>query len=298
MTVATSLGSTPRVENLAELQRSSGSVRISFKRRNADSVLQNLYQQGCFKVRFPRDGPNPAAEAVLVNTAGGLTDGDRLDSKIELGPLTSVTLTTQAAERIYRSRASPATVANVITIGADAYARWIPQETILFDGARLERSTDIHVESGAAVIAVESTVFGRHAMGESEIRGMLSDRLRLSIDGTLIFADYIRLEEGREGGVTRRLQRPCLGNGATAIATLIYSGLGDEKLLGAIRRLLASRRVTAGASTVGPVTVVRVLTDSGEQLRAAIVGVVEAIRGATGTVDGKRHFSLPRVWSC
>ena len=102
-------------------------------------------------------------EAVLLNTSGGLTDGDTLSNEISWRAGTRATVTTQAAERIYRA-ATPdvARVATRIRIEDDCLACWLPQETIVFDGARLARTLEIDMQSSSRLVALESIVFGRH----------------------------------------------------------------------------------------------------------------------------------------
>ena len=94
------------------LQRSTGAARIAFKARDGRTVLDDVHQSGCCKVRFPRPDPGATTEAVLINTAGGLTDADRLTVEARWRPGTCAVVTSQAAERVYRSRDLPARVAS------------------------------------------------------------------------------------------------------------------------------------------------------------------------------------------
>src|SRR6185295_6968984 len=102
----------------AWLPRSEGSLRLAFQRRGATTALDVLHQAGVLRARFPKPEAHDAPEAVLVNTAGGLTGGDRLAIDVSLAEATSLTVTSAAAEKIYRAREDEA----VIRIGIDLKA--------------------------------------------------------------------------------------------------------------------------------------------------------------------------------
>lgn len=172
---------------LAKLQRAIGKAQVGFRRRGAETVLDHLYQSGCCKVRFPRLEPGRDTEAILINTTGGLTDGDVIETKIRWGAGTRASVASQAAERIYRSRHDPARITTNLTVAENATACWLPQETILFDQGQFERHTTITLAASARLLAVESIVFGRAAMGEAVASGRILDRWRLRVAGKLVF---------------------------------------------------------------------------------------------------------------
>ncbi|NJO36924.1 MAG: urease accessory protein, partial [Rhizobiales bacterium] len=179
---------------------------VRFRLRGAGTVLADLYQQGSAKVRFPKvfDGAPP--EAVLINLAGGITGADCLQQTIHLEAGAHAVVTTQAAEKIYRASAgsTPASVTNTVSVGADAFAEWLPQETIFFDGGRLRRRFAADLHPTARLIACESMVFGRTAMGETVRTGHLSDGWRVTVGGRIVFADGLWMD----GAIQRRLDRP------------------------------------------------------------------------------------------
>lgn len=286
----------PLVATPAELQRSSGNVRLSFKRHGARTVLDALYQEGCSKVRFPRDEAGRSAEAILINTSGGLTDGDSLSCTAAWGPETTALITTQAAERIYKSRDKAALVASQLKIGEHATARWMPQETILFDDARLERMTDVSMSGSSSLLAVESIVFGRAGMGEVVQSGRVFDRWRIRIDGKLVFADTILFDDARDGHLAQHLARTPVANGASAVATIIYVGADCAAMLNDFRQVLGASDVVAGASSLGPLIVARVLAGNSQRMREAVMRVCD-VTAQTGN-SGSRCFERPRVWNC
>ena len=280
------------------LQRSTGAARIAFKARDGRTVLDNVHQSGCCKVRFPRPEPGATTEAVLINTAGGLTDADRLTVEARWRPGTCAVVTSQAAERVYRSRDLPARVANRVDVAAAATALWLPQETILFDGGRLSRNLTATVADGGQLLACESIVFGRRAMGETVRRGAILDTWRVRYAGDLVFADGLRLD----GDIETILARPAVANGAAAVASVLYTGPATGRLLDPLRALSATLVSTAGCSSIGPVLNVRLLGGSGAELRRDLTAVLDCLLNQLGRGDDGANVKpiarLPRVWAC
>lgn len=281
-----------------KLQRSRGTVRLSFKSRGSQTALDSLYQEGCYKARFPRADARQPAEAILINTSGGLTDGDFLSCDAAWHPDTRALITTQAAERIYKSRRGVATIRTRLNVGARATACWLPQETILFNEGRLDRTTDVEMSPDASLFAVESMVFGRIGMGEVTCSGHVFDRWRIRVGGKLVFADAVLLDDAGDGQLASYLARASITDGASAIATIIYVGADCAAYLDSFRHVLDTSSVVAGASNLGPLIVARVLAENGQSIRNAVTRVFEAAQSAEKTDHVNQHFELPRVWNC
>ncbi|MDB5447547.1 MAG: ureD, partial [Phenylobacterium sp.] len=241
--------------------------------------LDRLYQDGCAKIRLPRDAAAHGLEAVLINTAGGLTGGDRLAWRVEAGAGAALTLTTQACERIYRASADRAEVAVRLVAEAGARIDWLPQETILFDRAALARTFDVDLAAGARLLAVEAVVLGRTAMGERVCSGLLRDRWRVRRDGRLVFADDLRFE----GDIAALTARAPVLSGACAFASLVLVAQDAERDLERVRAALGP---CGGASAFEGKLFARVVAREGLALRRALVPAIEALRGE----------ALPRVW--
>ena len=278
------------------LQRSAGEGSITFKCCNADTVLDDVRQSGCCKIRFPAIEPGLPFEAVLLNTAGGLTDDDVLRANVHWGPDTCALITTQAAERVYKSRDVPARVENRLGVARAAMAFWLPQETILFDGGRLSRRLEADIDEAGCLLACESTVFGRHAMGEAVNHGFLLDSWRVRMGGRLVFADSLRLD----GAVDKILTRPATASGAGAAASVICVRRDVAGMLEPLRDVVSAFRSTAGCSVLGPVLVTRILAPDGAQLRKDLSRVLLHLITVISTGDGRleRRACLPRVWNC
>jgi urease accessory protein len=268
------------------LERSRGELKLGFARRGAATGVSELFQSGCAKARLLRQTDSGFREAIVLNTAGGLTDGDRFACDVAWGPGAEAMVTSQAAERIYRSRGAAADLETRLTVAAGARAVWAPQETILFDGGRYRRRTEIEVEEGGEIVACESVVFGRTAMGETVRSGGLEDRWRVRIDGRLRYADGFSLD----GDVASALARRAIVGGAVASAAVLYVGEQATALRDLVRPLLERADVVAGATTRLGVTVIRLLARAATALRSALEAVLEALVGALGA------RALPRAW--
>jgi len=185
-------------------------------------VLDDLRQLGCLKARFPRPEPDAWSGAVTLNISGGVAGGDRLTSRFEAAAGARATIAAQAAERVYRARDvdRPAEIRTTIAVGAGAALEWLPQDTILFDGAALDRRLTIDLADDSSYLGVESLIVGRAAMGE-RVRGLrLADTLRLRRGGRLVLHDQVRLNGEAE---TTLRSRATLG-GQRAVATIVFAG--------------------------------------------------------------------------
>ena len=224
---------------------------------------------------------------MTLNLSGGVAGGDRLATEIALGPGARALVAGQAAERFYRALPDslPARVRVSLSVAEGARLAWLPQETILFDAARLDRRLDVDVARGARFVGVESLVLGRAAMGEHVERLQLRDVIAVRLGGRLVLHDAVRLV----GEASRILERPATGGGLRAFATVLYAGPESAALLDPVRDALSVAPAEAGASAWDDLLVARLAAEDGARLRAAVVTVLRVLR------DGA---ALPRVWQC
>jgi urease accessory protein len=271
----------------SSLQRAVGALRVSFKQRDGQTVLDGLRQAGCLKARFPRTEVPGWGGVVALNSSGGIAGGDRLDAAFLVRDGARATIAAQAAERFYRvvPGSVPAQVRTRIDVAAGAAAEWLPQETILFDRCAVDRVLDVALAEDSWFLGVEMLVFGRAAMGEQVERAHLHDTIRVRRGGRLVLHDAIRLN----GDVAATLRRPAIGGGARAIATLVHAAPGAASMLEAVRVALADAPGGCAASAWDGVLVARFLAYDGASLRAAVLPALHALR------DGR---PLPRVWCC
>ncbi|MGO4386989.1 urease accessory protein UreD [Microvirga sp. 2YAF29] len=234
------------------------------------------------RIRLPnREGAD--LDAVLVNTAGGIACGDHFIVEIDARSEASVTVATPAAEKVYRSDGLVAELAVKLNVQAGARIDWLPQETLLFNEARLIRRLDAEMADDAKLTLFEAVVFGREARNEQIVSGFFEDRWRIRRGGRLIYADTLRLS----GPIADLLQKPSVGNGARAIATLIHVAPDAEARLETVRGMLATTdRCDAAASAWNGMLAVRFCAETIEALRRSACSFLLAFRGEP----------LPRVW--
>jgi len=270
----------------ATRQRAQGEARVRFARAGARSEAARVYETGGLRLRFPRS--EAECEAVLVNTGGGMAGGDRATIEVAVGPGARALVTTQAAEKIYRSDGEPVRVETRLSVEPGGTLVWAPQETLLFDQAALERRLDAEVAADASLTIFESVVFGRLASGETDIAARLVDRWRVRRAGRLVFAEALRLVDAAAA-----LDRPAVGAGARAIATILSAAPDAEAqapiLRAAVEAVAADpgERLECGASGFDGIAIARVVSPSPARLRAALIAAMLALRGR----------EAPRVWS-
>jgi urease accessory protein len=185
----------------------------------------------------------------------------------------------RAAEKVYRTLGPDSVIDVKLDVAAGATLAWLPQETILFDRARMRRSIDVSLAPDARLFLAEAVVFGRSGMGETVEEGALIDRWRVRRDGKLIYAETVRLE----GPIAARLAQRAVANGGVAIATVLIVP-GDDAVVAAVRALKFEGEV--GASAWNGIAAVRLSAADAAALRRDLVHVMTAVRGA-----------LPRIWT-
>lgn len=263
------------------MQRSQGEARVSLTAASGQTRLQGLRQCGAAKAILPRGtGAEARPEVVFLNTSGGLTGGDRLSYGLVLGAGAEAVATTQTAERVYRSAGGEARVEVTLEVGAGGWLDWLPQETILFDGAALSRQTGIALAPGAGCLALEAVVLGRAAMGETVTRLAFRDQRRISRDGRPLMLEPLSLQGDM-------LTHPAVLGGARAFASLVRVAPDAGDALEALRGVLDEPGVEAAASALEGRLVCRMRAGDGWPLRRQIRRALAVLR---------RGAALPRVW--
>ncbi len=257
--------------------RATGRIALAVAAQDARTRRTKVHEDGSLRVRFPH-ADTPALEAVIVNTGGGMTGGDRFAVEISLEEGASVIAGTAAAEKIYRSTGSDAEMTVRLALSAGAKLCWLPQETILFDRARLKRRIDIELAEGASLLVAEAVVFGRAAMGEAMAQGYFADHWRLRRAGRLIYADSARFD----GAIAEKLGRRAVANGGIAIASVLIAP-GNEDTLARVRALEFEGEV--GISAWNGIAVARLCARDGAVLRHDLIALLAAL-----------NQPVPRLW--
>ena len=256
-----------------DLQRSAGAIMLEVGTRGA---VNRMREEGCAKLRIPALLAGQSPEAIIINTAGGRAGGDRFE--VDVRTESDLCLTTQAAEKIYRSLGSETRMSTQLCVKGNARLLWLPQEAILFDGVRLRRSFDAELNGDAKLLAVETIVLGRKAMGESLTDFSFRDRWRIRRNGGLIFADDLRFDPMRVRGV------PAL-RGCAAFATIVLVNPDTEHFIEPLREIIGS---SGGVSTWDGKLIARLVGVDGFDLRKTLIPALKLLAAPT---------QLPKVWT-
>ena len=261
----------------AAMQRVKGEAFVALAAHRGRTVLMNLRQIGNAKAILPHAGALP--EVVFLNTSGGLTGGDRLSYRLDLGENCRAVAMTQTAERAYRASEGHAEVSVDLKLGAGAWLDWLPQETILFDQSALQRKTRIELGPRAGCLALESVVLGRHAMGETVQSLDFKDHRAIYREGKPLSLEPLALNAASLGS-------PVTLGEARAFASIIMAGEGVADALGPLRAVLTEEGVRAAASAFDGKLACRLMARDGLPLRRQIIRALAVLRRAPA----------PRVW--
>jgi urease accessory protein len=266
-------------EKIFAANRAVGTLTFDVKNVAGKTRRGQLHEAGSLRVRCP-GAPAAELEAVLINTAGGVAGGDRFALDIAAGKDTRLVVTTAAAEKVYRTLGPESTIDVKLDVAAAASLAWLPQETILFDRARLARSIEVSLAADARLLMAEAVVLGRTGMGESVEQGALTDRWRVRRAGKLVYAETVRLD----GAIAQRMAAAAVGRGGAAIATVLIVP-GDDAIVAAIRATQEHFAGEVGASAWNGIAAVRLVAADGAALRRDLIRVMTAVR------------ALPRIWT-
>ena len=231
-------------------------------------MIADLRMSGALKALFPQ---GRGLEAILMNSAGGITGGDRLTASATAGEGTTLTITTQAAERAYRAAAGTGRVTTTLEVQDGALLQWLPQEMILFDGCALDRELKIEMAREARLLMVEPMVFGRTAMGETLSIGMVRDTINITRNGMPDYLDRIHFS----GPIASQLERSAVAQGARAMASLVYIAPDAPNQIEGVRQNLPK---WGGASLRAADTlVVRLIASDSFELRRALLPILDRL---------------------
>ena len=268
-----------------QLQRSHGAARLAFANRDNRNSIVERYASAPVRILTPSvQGGIP--EAVLANTSGGIAGGDTSHIDILVAQNAQALVTGQAAEKIYRSIDMPASIRTVIKIEDGSTLEYLPQESILFDGAKLNRAVNISLGARSCLLLSEMFVLGRWAMNEDFIRGIFLDRWSIDVAGQPIWREGLRIE----GGLSSLSSSLGFAN-ARALATIFYAGANAAEVLGLARDVIGPM---GGATIVRGMLVVRMLGNEAGMLKQQLSEIISIIRAAALG----RPAEVPRVWRC
>jgi urease accessory protein len=271
----------------------NGTLELAFDNRGVAGAtrLAHLHQAAPLRALFPETCRMDLPVIALTATCGGFTGGDRMATSIAMGAGTKAMAIAQAAEKLYRSTGSETRIEIALDVEAGGWLEWLPQETILFNGARMRRRTEIALAADAAVLAGEILVFGRSAHGESMTGGLVHDAWSVQRDGVLIWADRFHAADAL---LAEALEHPAALKGMRAAAMLVHVGPGAEQRLALLRDLmaLAPTEVRCAATVVNGVLIARWLAADALELRPSFAAAWMALRSDARDLAPR----LPSFW--
>jgi urease accessory protein len=265
-------------EFIVRHQRAEGAATLEV----GPGGIIRLHQKAPLRLLFPTPEANETLQAVLVNTAGGLAGGDVLAARVAVATGAAPLVTTPAAEKVYGSLGPTSILHTRLEVGAGARLEYLPQEAILFDGARLDRRTEAHVAPGGVLLAVESLVLGRIARGEAWRAGAVREGWRLHLDGRLAWADALALDAAARDA-------PFALDGAEALGLMLLAAPD------AARHRDLARELTGGqASLPCPGVLLLRFLGTASAVRRGLEAAIPPMRAAALG----RPSTLPRLWTC
>lgn len=285
--------------------RTDGRLDFSVIADVDSSVVGRLYQRAPLRALFPRPERGEPFTAVLVNSSGGIIGGDQLEVTLEATDGASLLVTGQAAEKVYRSTGRIAEATTTLIAGPDSLFEFLPQGTIVYDGARFRRVTTIKASPGSRVMAGEVLSLGRVERGERFTTGLLHDEWRVHAGDRLIWGDALHLSnndpadgdgpDGNVTGITTALNSRAGFAGSPAYATFLYVASDAKEQLELARRLLADTpdTVRAGVTSFDGLIVARWLGANPAEVRGAFGRFWARFRA--DVIGGTER--LPTIWN-
>jgi len=266
----------PRLRSLTSTAsrpaRIAGGINLVAARTGRGSGVERLSERGGYRARVVHEGDR--CDAVLLNPAGGLVGGDQIALDLTVNDGAQLTVTTAAAERVYRSDGPDAEVRCRLTAATGTVLEWLPQQTVFYDGCRYRRQFEVEAALDARVMVLEMLALGRHASGEVLGDVMIKDHWRIRRGGRLVLAEALRLA----GPVTAMCDHPAVGAGARASATLAYVTPVADTDVERVRACLGDATL-CGASAVDGVVIARWLATEPMELVAALQAFLVRFRG-------------------
>ena len=266
-----------------------GAATVRFEHRHGQTRLATLYHHDPLRVLMPTPRRDDLPIAVLATTSGGMVGGDRMDIALSVGAGAKALITTQAAEKVYRSTGADCRIDTDLSVEEGGWLEWMPQEAIVFEGSRLRRLTRIDLSGDGRAIAGEMLVFGRAAFGETVTRGLIRDAWEVARDGRLVWADALHLDDD----IAEALAHPAGFGGAAACATLLHAAPDAARHLDAVRALaepIEGARV--GATALDGLLIVRILGGDARAVRRAYAALWSGLRAEAAGLPTR----LPRLW--
>jgi urease accessory protein len=259
-------------------------LHLGFSRRQDRTVLAERRHRGPLAVQRPFYPGDGVCHVYLLHPPGGMVAGDRLEIEAMLAEGSEALLTTPAAGKCYRSEARIAEQSVRVTVGNRAALEWLPQETIVYRGARLRSEMRIELDDAARFIGWDMLVFGRPSAGESFDDGFVEAGWRLFKAGRPIHTERVLLD-------AEAVQANWGLQGRSSCGTL-FATPASRKTLDIVRELIGEAP-GRGVTLIDEVLVCRAVEARADRLR----GFFQAVWAALRPEVLQRADVPPRIWA-
>ena len=254
-------------------------LSLEFSARGAATILSDCRHHGPLRVQralYPEG--EAVCQAIVLHPPSGIAGGDQLRIAAAVGPAAYAQLTTPGAGKWYRSTGAEASQTLDFSVADNATLEWLPQETIVFDGARSRMDNHIALADSSRYLGWEILCLGRRAAGECFAHGHLNLHTRIERQGNVIW-----LERGQITGNDPLLDSIAAWAGASVCATLqatVPAGFEVAPLLDACRTLEPADQALHGITALRGLLVARYLGHSSEAARLWFVSLWQLLRPA------------------
>lgn len=259
-------------------------LELGFARAGPRSVLSRRRHRGPLMVQRPFYPEGGACHVYLLHPPGGVVAGDDLAISIAVETHAEALVTTPAAGKFYRSEGPLARQSVALEIGEGGALEWLPQETIVYEGARVASEVRVELAAGARFIGWEVLSLGRPASGEGFEHGEADLGWRIRRGGMPLYLERLHLDP--------TAFRARWGLGGRSGCGTFFACPASERSLVAVRELIGEKP-GLGVTLIEDLLVCRGADPGAENVRQFFQRVWEAVRPE---VIG-RGACPPRIWA-
>jgi urease accessory protein len=267
----------------------SGKIDLEFiDTKISKQAVKKVYQYGYSKVRFVNTDNNNT-EAILINTAGGLTSSDIIENDIKMNENSKAVITSQAAEKIYKNISGIVSINTNIEMDKNSFIQWLPQETIIFDQSKTKRKTSVYINKYSKFLGLESVMFGRQLHGEKIKSGFFSDHWKIYLNEKLSFVDKFIVEENFKD----KLLNKFIFNNVAFMSTIIFYSEELENNTKDIADFIINKSDTGGFSIINGIGIIKIVDKKPHNIKIKLNNLIQLIQKNVFNYN----YGLPRIWN-
>lgn len=259
-------------------------LELGFVHRHGKTVMANRRHIGPLKVQRPFYPEGDVCHVYVLHPPGGVVAGDCLTIAVNVAAESAALVTTPAAGKFYRSDGKVAQQQVRLTVAADASLEWLPQETIIYEGARMASELRLELAAGSRFIGWEMFALGRPAANEGFTTGEAGMNWLIFRSGKLFYRERLIIDAqafATNWGL----------NGHSACGTLFACPAASAQLE-SVRQLIGDS-AGRGVTLIDDMLICRALDSRADQLREFFQQVWRTLRPDVV----QRDACTPRIWA-